>query len=76
VKGRQTLNGNPIAEGKAENPYVTLAWLANLFAKRKRDLKAGMIVITGSLIPTLSISPGDRAVFTADGLGEVVIDVV
>jgi 2-keto-4-pentenoate hydratase len=76
VKGRQTLNGNPTAEGKAENPYATLAWLANLFAERKRDLKAGMIVITGSIIPTFSISPGDRAVFAVDGLGEVVIDVV
>jgi hypothetical protein len=35
-----------------------------------------MVVITGSVVPTFSISPGDRPVFTVDGLGEVVMDVV
>jgi 2-keto-4-pentenoate hydratase len=75
VTGRQTLNGKPIGEGKSENPFATLAWLANLLAERKRDLKAGMVVITGSLIPTFSISPGDACVFTVDGLGECVMDV-
>ena len=75
VKGRQALNGEPLAEGEAEDPYATLAWLANLLAARKRDLKAGMIIITGSLVPTFSISPGDRAVFAVEGLGEVVIDI-
>ena len=60
---------------KAEDPYATLAWLANLLAERGRDLKAGMVVITGSVIPTFSIAPGDRCVFTVDGLGECVMDV-
>lgn len=76
VRGRQTLNGKPSGEGHAENPYATLAWLANLMAARDHDLKSGMVVITGSVVPTFSISPGDRAVFTVDGLGEVVMDVV
>ncbi len=76
VQGWQTLNGEPAAQGKAEDPYATLAWLANLLAERKLDLKAGMVVITGSVIATFSVSPGDRAVFTVDGLGEVVLDVV
>ncbi len=75
VRGRQTLNGKLSGEGNAEDPFATLAWLANLLAQRKRDLKAGMVVITGSLIPTFSISPGDRAVFAVDGLGEVILDV-
>ena len=75
VSGRQTLNGKPIGEGKAENPYATLAWLANLLAERGRNLTAGMVVITGSLIPTFSIASGDRVVFTVDGLGEAVMDV-
>jgi 2-keto-4-pentenoate hydratase len=75
VTGRQTLNGKPIGEGKSENPFATLAWLANLLAERKRDLKAGMVVITGSVIPTFSIQPGDRCVFTVDGLGECAMDV-
>ena len=75
VTGRQTLNGKPIGEGKSEDPFATLAWLANLLAGRGRGLTAGMVVITGSLIPTFSIQPGDRAVFTVDGLGEAVMDV-
>jgi 2-keto-4-pentenoate hydratase len=76
VKGTQALNGKVSGEGNAENPFATLAWLANLMAGRNLDLKAGMVVITGSVVPTFSISPGDRAVFTVDGLGEVVMDVV
>jgi 2-keto-4-pentenoate hydratase len=76
VSGRQTLNGKPIGEGKAEDPYATLAWLANLLAERGRDLQAGMVVITGSVIPTFSIAPGDRAVFSVEGLGDAVLEVV
>jgi 2-keto-4-pentenoate hydratase len=75
VAGRQTLNGKPVGEGKSEDPFATLAWLANLLAERGRGLNAGMVVITGSLIPTFSIAPGDHAVFTVDGLGEAVMDV-
>lgn len=76
VTGRQTLNGKTIGEGKSEDPYATLAWLANLLAERGRGLAAGMVVITGSLIPTFSIEPGDHLVFAVDGLGEAVMDVV
>ena len=73
--GHQTLNGKPIGQGKSEDPFATLAWLANLLAERGRDLKTGMVVITGSLIPTFSISAGDRAIFTVEGLGEAVMEV-
>jgi 2-keto-4-pentenoate hydratase len=76
VSGHQTLNGKPIGTGKAEDPFATLAWLANLLAERGRDLKAGMVVITGSLIPTFSIAPGDRAVFSVEGLGQAVMEIV
>lgn len=76
VKGHQTLNGKPTGEGNAENPYATLAWLANLMAARHHDLKSGMVLITGSLVPTFSIAAGDHAVFSVEGLGEVVMDVV
>src|SRR5947209_7151623 len=47
IAGRQTLNGRLIGEGKAEDPFATLAWLANLLAERGRSLNAGMVVITG-----------------------------
>jgi 2-keto-4-pentenoate hydratase len=76
IAGRLTIGGKPAGEGAAEDPCATLAWLANNFAERGRDLKAGMVVITGSLIPTVSIAAGQRAVFTVDGLGEIAMDAV
>ena len=76
IRGRLTLDGKLAGEGAAEDPCATLAWLANHVAERGRDLKAGRIVITGSLIVTVSIAPGQRAVFTVDGLGDVVMDVL
>jgi 2-keto-4-pentenoate hydratase len=76
IAGRLTLGGKTAGEGRAEDPCATLAWLANHLAERGRDLKAGMIIITGSLIPTVSIARGERAVFTVEGLGEIAMDAV
>ena len=76
IAGRLTIGGKAVGEGRAEDPCATLAWLANHLAERGRDLKAGMVVITGSLIPTISIASGERAVFTVEGLGEVAMDVL
>ena len=70
------MDGKAVGEGAAEDPCATLAWLANHLAERGRDLKAGMVVITGSLIATVSIASGQRAVFTVDGLGDVAMDVL
>jgi 2-keto-4-pentenoate hydratase len=74
IAGRLTVGGSTVGEGNAEDPCATLAWLANHLAERDRDLKAGMMVITGSLIPTVSIASGERAVFKVEGLGEAVMD--
>jgi 2-keto-4-pentenoate hydratase len=71
IAGRLTIGGEPTGEGFAEDPCATLAWLANHLAERGRDLKAGMVVITGSVIPTKSIKPGEHAMFSVAGLGEV-----
>jgi len=76
IAGRLTIGGKTVGEGAAEDPCATLAWLANHLAERGRDLKTGMVVITGSLIPTHSIASGERAVFTVDRLGEIVMDAV
>jgi 2-keto-4-pentenoate hydratase len=76
IAGRLEIAGKPAGVGLAEDPCATLAWLANHLAERGRGLKAGMVVITGSVIPTMSIKPGDRVVFTVEGLGEVQVDAV
>jgi 2-keto-4-pentenoate hydratase len=76
IRGLLVINGKTIGEGRAEDPFATLAWLANHLAERGRDLKASMVVITGSLIPTVSVGPGDRAVFEVEGLGDAELEVV
>ena len=73
ISGHLTVSGKIVGEGNAEDPCAALAWLANHLAERSRDLKVGMVVITGSLIQTVSIMRGDRAVFSVDGLGETVM---
>jgi 2-oxo-3-hexenedioate decarboxylase/2-keto-4-pentenoate hydratase len=71
IAGRLEIDGKPAGKGFAEDPCATLAWLANHLAERGRGLKAGMVVITGSVIPTMSIKPGEHAVFSVAGLGDV-----
>ena len=75
IAGRLTVDGKTVGDGRAEDPCATLAWLANHLAERGRDLKAGMVVITGSVIPTVSIAGGEPAEFTVESLGKVVLDV-
>jgi hypothetical protein len=70
ITGRLSISGKTVGEGNAEDPYATLAWVAIHLAERGRDLKAGMLAITGSVIPTVSIASGDHALFTVDGLAK------
>jgi len=76
LAGRLTINNSRTHEGRTEDPLDTLAWIANLAAGQDRPLAAGMVVITGSVIPTLPIAPGDRFVFTLDGLGSTALTAV
>ena len=52
-----------------------LAWTANLLGGRGRGLKAGQIVMTGSLIATFPAVPGKTFRFAVEGLGEAVLEV-
>lgn len=69
IAGRLEINGHDAHQGTTDDPLATLAWVANLAADRGRPMTAGMVVITGSVIPTLPIAVGDRFVFRLDGLG-------
>jgi 2-keto-4-pentenoate hydratase len=69
--GRLEINGTEQHRGTTDDPLATLAWIANLSAERDRPLRAGMVVITGSVIPTLAIKAGDQFVFRIEGLGAV-----
>ena len=64
-------NGKEEAAGKTDDPMGALAWLANLAVERGRPMTAGMVVITGSVIATVDIAPGERLDFAIDGVGDV-----
>ena len=51
------------------NPLNALAWLANKLAAAGTPLRAGMIVMTGSMVPIQFPAPGDRAIVEVEGLG-------
>ena len=73
-RGYMTINGQLAGEGLGadvmDHPLEPLAWLANHLAARGQELQAGMIVITGSIVPPKWLNPGDSAVIGIDGLGE------
>jgi len=69
VAGRLEIDGRESHSGLTDDPLATLAWVANLAVEHGRPLTAGMIVITGSVIPTLPIQAGGRLDFRLDGIG-------
>ena len=71
IRGVLKRNGKEELVGKTDDPMGALAWLANLAVSRGRPMMAGMVVITGSLIVTVDIAPGERLDFAIDGVGDV-----
>lgn len=53
------------------HPFHALAWLANHLAATGQGLKAGELVLTGSLVKTVWLKAGDRVRMELDGLGVV-----
>jgi 2-keto-4-pentenoate hydratase len=70
---RLTINGREIGKGRGGdvmgNPLNALAWLASKLAAAGTPLRAGMVVMTGSMVPIQFPAPGDRAIVEVDGLG-------
>jgi 2-keto-4-pentenoate hydratase len=70
---RLTINGHEIGQGRGGdvmgNPLNALCWLANKLAAAGTPLKAGMVVMTGSMVPIQFPAPGDHAIVTVSGLG-------
>jgi 2-keto-4-pentenoate hydratase len=71
IYGSLTIDGRPSGEGRTDGPLDALAWVANLAIEQGRMLEPGMVVITGSIIPTFPVAPGSRVVFALDGFGSV-----
>jgi 2-keto-4-pentenoate hydratase len=70
LQGRLTINNVARGTGRTDDPMGALAWVANLAVERGRPLEAGMVVITGSVIPTVPIAAGEQFVFEIEGLGQ------
>ncbi|MBV8567766.1 MAG: fumarylacetoacetate hydrolase family protein [Methylobacteriaceae bacterium] len=73
--GEVLINGASAGTGSGADvmghPYRALAWLANNLADRGRRLEAGAVVLSGSVVQTRWLSPGDRVTVSLAGLGSV-----
>jgi 2-keto-4-pentenoate hydratase len=69
ISGTLDVNGVAHKHGTTDDPMGALAWVANLAVARGRPMRAGQVVITGSVIPTLPISATELFRFTLDGIG-------
>lgn len=69
------IDGKETARGKAGDAmgqcFAGLAWTANQLAPLGRSLKAGMVVMTGSIVPTQFPKSGNTVVGRIEGFGEI-----
>ena len=77
VIGRAVINGVEVGRGSGADvlghPHNALAWLANHLAAEGKALRAGEIVLTGSLVKTVWLKAGDEVVMELAGLGRVAV---
>lgn len=69
IAGVLKSDGKEAATCKTDDPLGALAWLANQAGECGRPMTAGMVVITGSVMPTVDIAVGERLDFALDGIG-------
>ena len=78
-RGYMEINGELVGEGVGSDvmghPLEPLAWLANALAAHGQELKAGMVVITGSIVSPKWLKPGDSALIEIEGLGKAELSV-
>jgi 2-keto-4-pentenoate hydratase len=79
VLGKATRDGAPIGEGHGRDilghPFNSVAWLAAHLAARGEMLKAGQVVMTGSVMKTVFPTEPASYSFAFDGLGAVEVHV-
>lgn len=75
-----TRNGAEAARAKGANvlgsPANSLAWMANRLAEHGLTIKAGDIILAGSLTPLVPCAPGDRLEAAFDHLGTISVSFV
>lgn len=79
VPGRATKDGATIGEGNGRDilghPFNSAAWLAAQLASRGEGLKAGQIVMTGSVMKTVFPEEAASYRFELEGIGFVEVEV-
>jgi 2-oxo-3-hexenedioate decarboxylase/2-keto-4-pentenoate hydratase len=78
VIGRALINGVEAGRGTGADvlghPHNALAWLANHLAARGKALRAGELVLNGSLVQTAWLGAGDKVAVDLSGLGTVAVE--
>jgi 2-keto-4-pentenoate hydratase len=77
VVGRALVGDVEVSRGTGADvlghPHHALAWLANHLAATAKGLRAGEIVLTGSLVKTLWLTSGDKVMMDLSDLGSVAV---
>jgi 2-oxopent-4-enoate/cis-2-oxohex-4-enoate hydratase len=68
------LNGQVISTGAGaaalgSSPVSCVVWLANTLGRLGTTLKAGEVILSGSLVPLQPIKPGDCMAVSIGGIG-------
>ena len=75
IRGVAKINGKVVGEGVGAaamgHPFNAVAWIADNLAARGRSLVRGNVVITGSLVTSKAVHPGDRVEFSLERFGSV-----
>jgi 2-keto-4-pentenoate hydratase len=75
VEARVELNGAVVATGVGaavlDHPLNSIAWLARKLGEYGRSLRAGEVVMTGSLVRQFPLAAGDHARANFSGIGTV-----
>ena len=73
LKVRVWKNGQPLSEGLGSavqgSPLASVAWLANTLGRYGVELKAGEVILSGSLVPLEPARPGDLFRLELEGVG-------
>jgi 2-keto-4-pentenoate hydratase len=75
IEARLHRSGDQVAEGRSDavlgDPVVAVAWLARKVASFGVTLRAGNVILPGSVHRAIDVHPGDEFEATFDGLGSV-----
>jgi 2-oxopent-4-enoate/cis-2-oxohex-4-enoate hydratase len=70
-------NGEVISTGAGAaalgSPLVCVAWLANALGRYGTSLKAGEVILSGSLVPLEPVKPGDEMRVLVGGIGAAAV---